>query len=101
MRARDGARHRDGRRRVAVFGAPNDVVRPVFDAKTRLPSRLVCRAPDRTTLAVTPSDRRPTGGLRLPFRVVTTPGRALSANARSRRLSSMRRPANPTSRRSW
>jgi hypothetical protein len=59
---------------VAVFGAPNGAARPVFDAKTRLPSRLVCLAPDRTTLAVTPSDGRPTGGLRLPFRAVTNAG---------------------------
>jgi len=58
----------------SVFGAPNGAGRPVFDAKTRLPSRLVCLPPDRTTLAVTPSDRGPTGGLSLPFRVVTNAG---------------------------
>ena len=81
VRAQDASVFRDPKARelltagpVAVFGAPNGAARLVFDAKTRLPSRLAYRAPDRTTLTVTLTDRRTTGGHRLPFRVVTNAG---------------------------
>jgi hypothetical protein len=48
--------------------------RIVFDGKSRMPARLVFWGEGRTVLTMTLLDRRPTGGLRLPYHIVTAAG---------------------------
>jgi hypothetical protein len=48
--------------------------RLVLDAKSRAPGRIVFWGADRTVLTTTFTDRRSSGGMKAPFRIVTTAG---------------------------
>lgn len=59
---------------VAASSERGFAVRLILDAKTHLPSRLTYWDSDRTVLIATFSDHKPTGGLQLPYRIVTRAG---------------------------
>jgi hypothetical protein len=46
----------------------------VLDARTRVPIRLAFFAADRTVMNIAFSDRRSTGGMKAPYKIVTTAG---------------------------
>jgi hypothetical protein len=46
----------------------------ILDARTRIPIRLTYFAGDRTVMNVAFSDRRSTGGMKAPYKIVTTAG---------------------------
>jgi hypothetical protein len=48
--------------------------RIVFDARSRMPARVLFWGADRTVLTMALTDRRSTGGLKAPYRIVTTAG---------------------------
>jgi hypothetical protein len=59
---------------VAVSSDRGFAIRLILDAKTHLPSRLAYWDSDRTVLVAEFSDHRPTGGLKLPYHIVTRAG---------------------------
>jgi hypothetical protein len=56
---------------IDAVGTRGFSARVVFDARTRVPSRLVFWGPARSVLTMSFLDRRPTGGLRAPFQITT------------------------------
>jgi hypothetical protein len=59
---------------VDADGGRGFAARVVFDGKIRLPSRLIYWGADRAVVTGTLLDRKTTGGVKLPYRIVTAAG---------------------------
>lgn len=59
---------------VDATGDNGFAARVVLDGKSRMPARVVYWGVDRSLLTMTLTERRSTGGMKAPFRIVTTAG---------------------------
>jgi len=59
---------------IAAVGDDGFAAKIVFDGKSHLPVRLVFWGADRTVLTTAYADRRSTGGMKVPYRIITTAG---------------------------
>lgn len=59
---------------IDAVGENGFAARIVFDGKSHLPVRLVFWSANRTVVTTAYSDRRPTGGMKAPYSIVTTAG---------------------------